>query len=140
MRECILILGSNLGDRKSNIERALAQIEKEIGTILKQTEFLETEPVEFVSSNIFCNIAASILTGMSPMEVLKSVKKIEREIGRVMDSSMLEKYEDRVIDIDIVRFENLLFKCERLNIPHFRHLYERDFSKKIIGELKKLNI
>ena len=127
-----LLLGSNLGDPKKNIELALAIIEKEIGVILKRTEMLLTDPVEFVSNNIFCNIAIVIKTQFSPIKLLNSIKLIEREMGRVDDTMILGEYQDRVIDIDIVRFSALQFCCEELMIPHQKHLYQRDFSRKLL--------
>ena len=53
----VLLLGSNIGDRKKNILTAVENIEKNIGTILMQSELIETKPVEFCSSNIFFNFA-----------------------------------------------------------------------------------
>jgi len=130
----ILLLGSNLGDTKKNIERAIDKLNKEVGNVINLSEFLITEPVEFVSSNIFCNIALVICTHFSPIQLLKHIKRIEIEMGRVHDSSTLGVYTDRVIDIDIVKFDNLKFVSEKLEIPHQKHLFEREFSKIILKD------
>lgn len=137
MKECILILGSNMGDKIYNIQKALKYIDNEIGKVIKQTEILETEPVEFVSCNIFCNIAILISTQHSPIALLNSIKQIEKKMGRIVDSKKSGSYEDRIIDIDIVSFENLFFKSINLDIPHFKHLKKRCFSKILIEKLKK---
>ncbi|WBV61706.1 2-amino-4-hydroxy-6-hydroxymethyldihydropteridine diphosphokinase [Chryseobacterium camelliae] len=130
----ILLLGSNLGDTKKNIETAIYRFNQEVGKITNFSEFLITEPVEFVSSNIFCNIALVIRTHFSPIQLLKHIKRIENEMGRKHDSSTLGLYTDRVIDIDIVKFDNLKFVSEKLEIPHQKHLFEREFSKIILKD------
>ncbi len=133
--EVTLLLGSNLGNPKKNVEEALCRIKKEIGTVIKESEMLFTDPVEFVSNNIFCNIAVIIKTQFSPIKLLNSVKLIERDMGRVDDTMILGEYEDRTIDVDIVRFNALQFFCEDLIIPHQKHLYQRDFSRKLLDAL-----
>lgn len=131
----ILLLGSNIGNKKNNLETAIALIGKHIGKIQKKSDFLTSEPVEFVSSNNFCNIALSIITAFSPFIVLKLVKKIEMDMGRSKDSLTLGGYHDRIIDIDIVEFENLRFISKKLQIPHYKHKYEREFSRKLLQDL-----
>lgn len=131
-----LLLGSNLGDRKKNIETALEKIQKLAGELLKKSKLIDTKPVEFVSSNIFCNIAVSINTHFSPYKLLKIIKEIEREMGRERDSGDSGVYENRIIDIDIVTFGNLNFYCKKLKIPHRRHLFDRSFSRDLLTQLK----
>ncbi|WP_304342994.1 2-amino-4-hydroxy-6-hydroxymethyldihydropteridine diphosphokinase [Chryseobacterium koreense] len=130
-----LLLGSNLGDRKKNLETAIQLIETEIGPIEKRTEFLSSEPVEFVSNNIFCNIALHIKTQFSPVELLNLLKNIEHLMGRKEDTLISKEYSDRVIDIDIVLFGNFHFYSEKLQIPHTKHFYEREFSRRLLDEL-----
>ncbi|WP_295199210.1 2-amino-4-hydroxy-6-hydroxymethyldihydropteridine diphosphokinase [uncultured Chryseobacterium sp.] len=125
----ILLLGSNLGDQKKNLDTALDKIKEGGNEILNISEFLTSEPVEFVSSNIFCNIAVIISTRRSPIQLLDFVKSIESEMGRITDSRASGAYSDRIIDIDIVTFNELKFLSERLEIPHQKNLYERDFSR-----------
>lgn len=133
----VLLLGSNLGDQRKNLEEAILLLNKKVGEIIKQSKFLFSDPVEFDSTNIFCNIALSMRTIYSPMQLLKIVKDIERQMGRWEDSSVFGEYRDRVIDIDIVQFENLYFECEKLKIPHYKHLNERLFSKEVLDNLEK---
>ena len=133
--EVTLLLGSNLGNPKKNVEVALRRIEKEIGTVIKKSEMLFSDPVEFVSNNIFCNIAIIIKTQFSPIKLLNSIKAIEKDMGRLDDTMILGEYQDRIIDIDIVRFSALRFCCEELVVPHHKHLYQRDFSRKLLDVL-----
>lgn len=135
--EVTLLLGSNLGDTKKNIESALHRIDSEIGEILSRTEMLITDPVEFVSNNIFCNIAVVLKTQFSPIKLLNNIKLIEREMGRLDDTLISGEYQDRTIDIDVVRFGGLHFCCRELTIPHHKHLYQRDFSRKLLDLLSK---
>ncbi|MFC0426801.1 MULTISPECIES: 2-amino-4-hydroxy-6-hydroxymethyldihydropteridine diphosphokinase [Chryseobacterium] len=129
----VLLLGSNIGNQKNNIDLALTKI-SEACTILKKSEYLTSEPVEFASCNIFCNIATIISTHLSPIQLLDYVKKIEIEMGRLTDSSVSKVYTDRIIDIDIVKYDELKFISERLEIPHNKHLFEREFSKILLKE------
>ena len=127
-----LLLGSNLGKQKDNIDFAISRIEEEVGELVGQSEIIYTKPVEFVSNNIFCNIALRIKTQFSPIKLLNLVKKIEVEMGRTDDSLITKGYADRVIDIDIVFYGNMNFSSLRLEIPHSKHVYEREFSKKLL--------
>ena len=127
-----LLLGSNLGKQKDNIDLAISRIEEEVGELVGQSEIIYTKPVEFVSNNIFCNIALRIKTQFSPIKLLTLVKKIEVEMGRTDDSLITKGYADRVIDIDIVFYGNMNFSSLRLEIPHSKHVYEREFSKKLL--------
>lgn len=129
----VLLLGSNIGDQKNNIDTALEKL-SETCTILKKSEYLTSEPVEFASSNIFCNIATIISTHLSPIQLLDYVKKIEIDMGRLTDSTVSKVYTDRIIDIDIVKYGELKFVSERLEIPHNRHLFEREFSRILLKD------
>ena len=105
----VLLLGSNLGDTKSNLNQAIAKIENCLGKIIKTSEMIETQPIEFGSINIFRNIAISLTTTISPYSFLNIVKSIEKDMGRELDSSAVGGYIDRIIDIGIVKFNNINF-------------------------------
>jgi len=135
MYNVVLLLGSNLGNAENNILSALSELEKRVGKIIKKTKILRTLPVEYDSDNVFCNIAVSMQTAHSPIKLLDEIKKIETEMGRIHDSKFFGEYRDRIIDIDIVAYEGLVFSCDRLEIPHYKHLYDRDFSRKLLDEL-----
>jgi 2-amino-4-hydroxy-6-hydroxymethyldihydropteridine diphosphokinase len=135
MYNVVLLLGSNLGNAENNILLALSELEKRAGKIIKKTKISKTLPVEFDSDNVFCNIAVSMQTAHSPIKLLDEIKKIETEMGRIHDSKFFGEYRDRIIDIDIVSYEGLVFSCDRLEIPHHKHLYDREFSRKLLDEL-----
>ena len=131
----VLLLGSNLGDTKSNLNQAIAKIENCLGKIIKTSEMIETKAVDFESINIFRNIAINLTTTISPYSFLNAVKSIEKDMGRELDSSAVGGYIDRIIDIDIVKFNNINFESKKLKIPHYKHLYEREFSKALLDSL-----
>ena len=131
----VLLLGSNLGDTDFNLKNAMAKIENRIGKINFFSEILESTAVEFVSNNIFRNIAIVLTTKLSPYSLLNAVKSIEKEMGREFDSSAVGGYIDRIIDIDIVTFNNINFESSKLRIPHHKHLYEREFSRFLLENL-----
>ncbi len=134
MKKVVLLLGSNIGDIKEHILIAISKLEK-MGRVIKSSGILENSPVEFDSLNIFCNIAVIFETKYSPIKLLNAIKSIEKEMGRERDSSVYGEYRDRIIDIDIVMYDDIIYSCERLNIPHHRHLFLRGFSRKLLREI-----
>ena len=128
MYNVVLLLGSNLGNPENNILLALSELENRVGKIIKKTKISKTLPVEFDSKNIFCNTAIDVQTIYSPIKLLD-------EMGRIHDSKFFGEYRDRIIDIDIVSYEGLIFSCDRLEIPHHKHMYDRDFSIELLDEL-----
>ena len=133
----VLLLGSNLGDTEQNLKNAIAKIEKSVGNINFFSQMIETVPVEFVSNNIFRNIALGLFTQHSPFFLLKAVKRIEEEMGRLSDSFAIGEVVDRLIDIDIVTYDNINFESNKLILPHKKHLFERDFSKVLLQSLNE---
>ncbi len=113
MYNVVLLLGSNLGNAENNILLALSELENRAGKIIKKTKISRTLPVEYDSDNVFCNIAVSMQTAHSPIKLLDEIKKIENEMGRIHDSKFFGEYRDRIIDIDIVSYEGLVFSCDR---------------------------
>ena len=118
-------LGSNLGDKKQNLSTAIKLMEKQIGVLLRQSAFLETEPWGFQSDNSFVNAAICMETKLEPLEVLAETQKIEREMGRT-HKSVNREYHDRIIDIDILLYDDLNISTPQLTIPH-PLMEERDF-------------
>ena len=120
-----LSLGTNLGDKENNLLSAISEIERRIGPVRAQSAFLATEPWGFDSQNTFLNAAIRIETKFSPLELLDETQQIERDLGR-KHKSVNGQYHDRIIDIDILLYDDLHISTPRLTIPH-PHMYERDF-------------
>lgn len=134
--DVILLLGSNINNPENNVKEALLEIEKKVGAIIAKSRVISTKPVEFDSFNFFCNIAVRIKTQFSPFRLLAEIKTIERSMGRSQDSSDLGVYNDRIIDIDIILYNNIRFISRKLVIPHAKNLYERDFASGIIKQVQ----
>ncbi|MNK61251.1 2-amino-4-hydroxy-6-hydroxymethyldihydropteridine pyrophosphokinase [compost metagenome] len=132
----VLLLGSNINNPENNIQIALKKIDENIGAILNKSELITSKPVEFDSSNNFCNIAIRIKTQISPIKLLDKLKEIERSMGRTKDSSHFGAYQDRIIDIDLILYNDIKFISRRLVIPHYKNLFERDFAIGIINEVR----
>jgi 2-amino-4-hydroxy-6-hydroxymethyldihydropteridine diphosphokinase len=109
-------LGSNLGNRLSNLENALVEIKKSIGDITSCSSVYSTEAVGFETDADFLNICVKCYTKYNPYEVLTKIGIIENELGRVRNKT--ERYSSRTIDIDIILFNDYYIKDKNLQIPH----------------------
>lgn len=125
MHTVILGLGTNLGDKEGNILEAYRLLEKSVGTITKRSSMLKTEPWGFESDNTFLNSVVKMDTSLTPHEVLAATQEIEREMGRTQ-KSVNGVYHDRVIDIDILIYDDLTIDDPDLKIPH-PLMEQRDF-------------
>ena len=132
----LVSLGSNIGDKQQNIERAIALIDERIGSVVKKSSFYTTEPVGFTSDNNFINAAIEVKTNLPIYRILKITQKIERLMGRTQKSSK-GVYHDRVIDIDILIYGNKKIHSARLTVPHPR-MYERDFVMQPLREITNI--
>lgn len=110
-------LGSNLGDKEENIRKAIELIGLRVGLVARQSSLISTEPWGFESDNQFVNAAVLCHTELSPREVLRATQKIEREMGR-SNKSVDGNYSDRIIDIDILLYDELRVDEPDLQIPH----------------------
>ena len=122
MAKLYLGLGSNLGDKGANIQKALVSLERWGIKILRSSKIYETEPVGFKEQPWFYNLAACAETKMVPEEVLKAISAIEQALGRQRE----QPGGPRKIDIDILFYDDLVIDMEGLKIPHPR-MQERNF-------------
>ena len=123
MSRVFLSLGSNLGDRLSNIQQAVSMLGmSEKINIVKTSSFYETEPWGNKNQQWFVNAAIAIDTDFSAYELLKFCQNIELQLGRVRNEN--EKWQQRAIDIDILMYDNqILSQDKTLIIPHpYMHL------------------
>lgn len=115
-------LGSNIGDRKSNIDKAIELLKDEGIEIIKLSKIIETKPQGGPPQPKFLNAAISIRTQLRPRALLRSLKKIEKKMGR----SKGARFSPRIIDLDILFYGDLRLKTRNLEIPHPR-IWERQF-------------
>ncbi len=150
MKKVFLGIGTNLGNKERNLEQAIARIKEYIGPVLKSSAVYETEPWGFQAKDEFLNMVVKVETKLHPSGVLGRILMIESQLGRVRGK---KQYSSRLIDIDILLFEDMIVNEESLKIPH-PLLHERRFvlvplceiasefihpvQKKSIAELLKL--
>ena len=125
-------LGTNVGNKRRNMITAAALLTERVGDILALSGFYETEPWGFESENFFLNAAVKLKTSFSPLEVLQITQQIEKELGRTEKSNGV--YHDRIIDIDILLYEDEVLQIPELTLPH-PLMHERKFVMDPLAEI-----
>ena len=126
-----LLLGSNLGNKEFNIERAKELISESAGKIIKVSSVYETHAWGKQDQPVFYNLAIVIETYLSPNQLLKEILEIEKKMGRIRK----EKWGPRIIDIDILFFDESIINLPELKIPH-PHLHQRKFALIPLAEIE----
>ena len=111
-----LSLGSNLGDRYFNLQNAVSEISNQIGKITAISPIYETEPIGFSSTELFLNVCVQIESSKSAFQILEILQEIEINAGRI--SSQNQGYISRIIDIDIIFYNQETIKTDKLTVPH----------------------
>jgi 2-amino-4-hydroxy-6-hydroxymethyldihydropteridine diphosphokinase len=119
-----LSLGSNLGERQENLERALALLEVAGIRIVHRSSIYETEPQDVANQPWFLNMVVGCETRFFPVQLLTAVLHIEREMGRKRGATAVRKG-PRLIDIDVLLYGNAAIETPRLVVPHPRMLERR---------------
>ena len=136
---CVYLgLGSNLGDKHANFDKAIALINERVGEVVRQSSLIETEPWGFESENSFLNGVVLCETQLTPRQVLKTTQRIERELGRKKKTGAApanRTYQDRLIDIDILLYDDLVVDEPDLKIPH-PLMQQRDFVMIPLNEIR----
>jgi 2-amino-4-hydroxy-6-hydroxymethyldihydropteridine diphosphokinase len=109
-----LLIGGNLGDRKKNLLTAISLINEQCGSLTRSSSVYETEAWGKTDQPSFLNQALEISTSLNARQLLRKILKIEKEMGRVRK----EKLGPRIIDIDILLYENEIHDLRFLKIPH----------------------
>lgn len=123
-------IGSNLGNRQENCLRAIELLQKKDIIVTKRSSLYETEPWGVKDQPRFINMAIEIDTSLEPKELLKILKNIEKELGREKSS----KWGPRIIDLDILLFDDIILNEDNLKIPH-PLMQERDFVLRPLCEI-----
>jgi 2-amino-4-hydroxy-6-hydroxymethyldihydropteridine diphosphokinase len=125
-------IGTNIGNKNRNIEKALELIRIKIGSIISVSSIYETEPWGFKSEHWFYNAVCLAETEFSPQDVMKQLLSMEQSMGRIRNLS--KEYKNRIIDLDILFFDDEIINLDTLKIPH-PHLHERLFVLKPLNEV-----
>jgi len=126
MNKIVLLLGGNLGNIKYNFEQALKYISKNIGTVSNTSNLYQSKAWGFESKDLFLNQVVLTESTLSPIQLLEQTQSIENLVGRKKKTRNLE-YSSRLIDIDILFYNNEIIESDRLSIPHPR-LHLRNFT------------
>ena len=111
-----LALGTNLGDRHFHLQEARSLIAEKIGSFSAVSSIYETEPWGFESENKFLNQVVAVKTDLNPFEILSRTQEIEQQIGRKEKTG--RSYQDRLIDIDLILYGDMILNTEKLQLPH----------------------
>jgi 2-amino-4-hydroxy-6-hydroxymethyldihydropteridine diphosphokinase len=123
MKEVFLSIGTNLGNRERNLSNALGMLAESTGRISASSSVYETEPWGFDSEDRFLNMVVKVNTVLTPRGLLEKTEWIESVLGRIRNE---KRYSSRIIDIDILFYEDQVIDEVNLKIPHPR-IAERRF-------------
>lgn len=129
----VISLGTNLGEKTKNLQTALKMI-KEFSVFTAQSRVFLTEPWGYESKNYFLNMGLQIKTSLNPERLLSELKRIEVDMGR--KRFLKNTYQDRIIDLDILTFQNTFIQSSELSIPHPK-IKERKFILLILKDIYK---
>jgi 2-amino-4-hydroxy-6-hydroxymethyldihydropteridine diphosphokinase len=124
MATAYLGLGTNLGDKEREIKTAVELLAERAGEVLALSRLFKNPPWGFESDNEFVNAVTAIETTLPPLELLNITQQIERDMGRALKTS--GPYCDRIIDVDILLYDDIILLTSRLTIPH-PLMHERRF-------------
>lgn len=110
-----LSLGSNLGDKLSNLQNALDELAlREDTSVTSFSSVYETEPYGFHDQPMYYNCAAEVRTSMAPLDFVAACKAIEKKLGR----TDAPRYHPRVVDIDLLYYGSQILRLQGISIPH----------------------
>ena len=123
-------IGSNLGNREENCKKAIGLLLEKGITVTRMSSMIETEPWGVTDQQKFINTAVEAHTDMGPEELLATLKKIEFAMGRLPSA----KWGPRLVDLDILFYDDLVINTDNLEIPH-PYIKDRDFVLKPLAEI-----
>ncbi|MCI9843200.1 2-amino-4-hydroxy-6-hydroxymethyldihydropteridine diphosphokinase [Flavobacterium pectinovorum] len=113
--QVVLSIGSNQGNRLENIESCINLIHQEVGTVILVSKLYET-PAWGFESDAFYNCALLLHSSSSAQKILSQVLKVEKQLGRIRSGQ--QGYQSRIIDVDLIVFDDQIIESEKLQIPH----------------------
>ncbi|MDA8082645.1 MAG: 2-amino-4-hydroxy-6-hydroxymethyldihydropteridine diphosphokinase [Nitrospiraceae bacterium] len=128
-------IGSNLGDREGNCTRAVARLEQKGLRVRKRSSVIGTKAWGKTDQPDFINLVVEANTSLGPCELLKVLLEIEEGMGRERTT----KWGPRIIDLDILLYDDLCLETENLTVPH-PLMQERDFVLRPMAEIAPAKI
>jgi 2-amino-4-hydroxy-6-hydroxymethyldihydropteridine diphosphokinase len=130
MQRVLLGLGTNLGDKIKNLQIALKELSNQLGEITKISSVYETEAWGVQNQDNYYNIVIEINTNFFPLGLIQKILAIESSLGRIRE----KKWDSRIIDIDILFYENYVISTDHLRLPH-PFLEKRNFVLEPLNEV-----
>lgn len=130
-----LNIGSNLGNRRLHLSRAVSALEKEFG-YFELSHTVESKPQGYESSREFLNVGMMVNTNLTPDQLIDRVLEIEKSLSPVPHRDAAGEYIDREVDIDIIAIDDMIIDTPRLSVPHPR-MQERRFVLEPMAELAR---
>ncbi len=125
MKQVILLLGTNLGDCLKNLNNTIVLLQEKNEKVIAVSSVYKTEPWGYKSENWFYNMVLKLETSLDVFSVFEKINGIEKFLGRTIKSE--KGYSDRLMDIDILFYEDLIINRPELQVPHPR-LHLRKFT------------
>ncbi len=127
-----ICVGSNLGNKLENCKEGVdALIRSDSVTLKAQSRCYKTDPVDYLNQDWFINYVIKIETSLDPFELLNRLKSIQRNAGRIND---VVRFGPRILDLDIILFDDAVINSENLTIPHPR-MHKRRFVLKPVCDI-----
>lgn len=130
MSKVWIALGSNMGEGRKNLDLAIKMMNEKGVSVKKVSTYIETEPYGYTEQDNFVNAVCIAETKLSPRELLEVLLKIELDMGRVR----IIKWGPRIIDLDILFYEDLIIDEEDLKVPHIE-IQKRSFVLEPVNEI-----
>lgn len=111
-------IGSNMGDRSANLSRAVALISGIADGTVRVSTVIESEPWGYDSSRSYFNVGMVIETGLQPEALLDRLQQVERAISPAPHRDSTGAYIDRIIDVDLIAYGDVVMDTPRLRLPH----------------------
>ena len=120
----IISVGSNIGDKRANCRQSIDHLlDSGNASLVKASRFYRTSPVDFMDQDWFVNAAVKVQTPLEPLDLLATLQSIQQQAGRTKSGI---RFGPRVLDLDIIFFDQLVLKTPALEIPHPR-MHKRRF-------------
>ena len=125
-------VGSNIGDNLLNCQKGISALtESDKSIIIEQSNFYKTEPVDNTDQDWFVNAVVKIKTVLDPFQLLYELKTIEKNAGRTENQI---RYGPRILDLDIIFYDDIIINSSKLIIPHHR-MHKRRFILKSVCDI-----
>jgi 2-amino-4-hydroxy-6-hydroxymethyldihydropteridine diphosphokinase len=128
-----LSIGANIGDKKNHCLQGIRMLcQADAIRLMTHAPFYQTEPVDYEDQDWFVNTAIKIETTLDPYELLKKLKCIEQQVGR---QPSVVRFGPRILDMDIILFDQIVLNSAQLQIPHPR-MHKRRFVLQPICDIE----